>query len=215
MIQKLGQVTGTGTQIYSEDAIADLIRDAFYQESRRLWLGRQMAWFQRTLDGSTGVITTNIGLADGATTGTGVLRFEDIKAVWLGTQSTPLPVLSGEINPYVTTYASVFIEPTNDPLKLFRIWPLATTGTVYIRARQLPIALLGDDTVLLESDVLMYRACWEYCADDGANPGAEAKFKARYQDAVKLLSVEQTAKPIQIDPRFGALPTGYTEYPLI
>lgn len=206
-IQMLSQVTGTGTQVYAEDRLAEMIINSFYTLSRIRFWSHQTQWEQKTLDGSAGLVTVNFDP---------VGEFRDVQSVMPGTSMRPLAMLPVEFNPYSLSGTSArYVEDytATSAAKIFRVWPVTATGTVAVRRRVLPLrsSLVSAATVPFHDNALIYKACWEYSDDDGGNPGQTAKFQGLFQAEWKSLTMDEVSKPIELDPRTGTVPDEWSE----
>lgn len=180
--EKLSQTPGTSVQLYSADRIAQSIVDAYSIVSKELWWPDLMVWEQRTLDENTGIVTSDF---------TNITRYEDIRAVfWNGTDAR-LPELARDINPYrLTGNNAQFVEPITAAGRLFRILPVTSVGSVEVHGRTYPTEFLPDTELRIDPLLLVYWAAWDYCVDDGANPGQETKFQRLFDMRLNQLKAE-------------------------
>lgn len=207
-IEMLSQAPGTGTQVYAEDRLAEMMLNSFYALARMKWWKHLMQWEQKTLDGTAGLVTANFDP---------VGEFRDIQAVMAGTGARPLSMLPTEFNPYALsgTYPR-FIEDytATSAAKILRVWPLTATGTIAVRRRALLVrsGVVSNTIVPFHDLALIYKACWEYSEDDGGNPGQTAKFQGMFQAEWKQLVMDEVSKPIELDPRAGVFPDTWQEF---
>lgn len=206
-ILMLSQVPGTSTQTYAEDRIAEMLINSFFTLSRMRWWKHQMRWEEKTLDGTAGLVTANFNP---------VCEFRDVERVCPDGSARPLSVLPTEANPYALSgTAPRYIEDytSTSATKIFRVWPVTATGDVQVRRRVLPLRseIISDYTLPFHDNALLYKACWEYSEDDGANPGQTAKFQGLFQAEWKSLTMDEVDKPIELDPRMGSFPNEWTE----
>lgn len=212
---KLSQVTGVGVQTYSEDRLAlevENVYDSIISLSG-FWWPQVMEWFTRTLDGSTGIVTADL---------TNVEEITDIRAVYFGQQQKPLPYLHPTINPntMVGTVARAIEALRYDHAnvgRLFRVWPLTATGTVYVHARITPEDIFTDPTVTVPFDpaLLSTGAALAYAASEGINVAHVAKLQGEYNDLEKSAKQAYKAFPLLLDPltQFPADTDQWYEHP--
>jgi len=194
-VKELSQVSGTGVQLYAEDIIGRKLQSSFNMVFDELWWDQYMEWFQRTLDGTTGVVTSAL---------TGVTRFDDIRAVFVPQSHTPLPYLPRDFQPFVLTGTQPrFIEALteDEPTKIIQFWPKTATGTIYIHARKKPDDFNLDDLVKLDPDVLIFGAAWDYLESDGTVPADAQKMQVKFEARLKQLKKNYGNKPIALDPQ--------------
>ncbi len=209
-IVDLSMASGTGTQRYAEDRIAQLITDAYYLLSREVWWKRQLRWYTRTLDASTGVVTS--ALSD-------ILSSQDIRMILWEDDPKPLPFLPDEWNPYAISGTRAryveWYESTVGNARHFRIWPLTADGDVRVRARVLtPRSSIGASTTLnFDEYALRAYAAWMYAEGDSASPGQAASFQAMLERKMRQLKVAEVALPIDMDPRRFEESTSWQELP--
>lgn len=215
VISALGQVPGLGTQTYSEDAIVELLQQVFDINSQKFWVPQQMKWFSKALDGVTGLPVSDF---------TNIARYEDIRAIFFGTGQRPLPRLPADFNPFTMTGSTALYqeptvvgdtEPSATSNRLFRVWPLASAGTVYVHARQRSSTLFndGNNVIYFDDIALINGAAWMYTTDDGANPAGMGKFKEIYEERITSMQDAYNKQPIILDPRVPMGTNGWTEWP--
>lgn len=211
-IIRLRQVAGPSTQLYAEDAIAMLIEETYEHVRSRRWWDNLTKWETRQLDGATGVCTVSfVGTREG---------FRDVDRVCYGSNSTPLPILSSNINPYRLTGTSPrYVEPLHamDDIQgwapvaqnLFRIWPLTSVTTtalplrVHIRCD--PSNLFTDPsvTVPFDSSCLINGAAAKYAADDGTNPATVTMLQNTFENRLRQLEQQHDSAQLVLDPRMS------------
>lgn len=200
----LRRYPGSGAQLYSDDAIAKAIRDAYVMFSEERWYTFQMKWFPNiALDGTTGIPTSDF---------TNVQRFADIRAVFVANVNRPLPTLPANMNPYQWLSAgSVFLEelntvdePSATSNRLFRVWPLSTSQNLWVYARVRPANIFTDPDVRVNFDdiALTYKAAFDIATDDGSNPAQIDKFQTMFTSRIDQLQKQEHNQPILLDPRF-------------
>jgi hypothetical protein len=203
-IDELAQVAGAGVQRYAEDLIASKLITTFDMVFDQLWWGGYMEWYQRTLDGTDGVVTTAL---------TGVNKFDDVRAVFIGNSDVQLTITSSTINPFIITGTTPrFIEELSEdtPDKIIQFWPKTATGTVVVHARKHPVTFNPADTVKIDRTLMKLGAAWQYLEDDGTNPGASEKEHNMFETRLSQLIKRHNSQPIILDPLTSVLPEEWT-----
>jgi hypothetical protein len=211
-IIRLRQVAGPSTQLYAEDAIAMLIEETYELVRSRRWWDNLTKWETRQLDGTTGKCTAQfIGTREG---------FRDVDRVCYGSNSTPLPLLSSNINPYRLTGTSPrYVEPLHSAddvqgwaptgQNLFRIWPLTSVTTVAqplrIHIREDPASLFTNTAVVVPFDAscLINGAAAKYAADDGTNPATVTMLQQAFENRLQQLEQQHDSAKLILDPRMN------------
>lgn len=205
VILRLSQVTGSAVQRYSAPIIADLIQsqfDFFFDEM--IW-PQFKTWRSYVLDGSTGIVTTDISW---------LTRYEDLIGVYFDKCTTPLAQLpSTNFNPLTLTGSfGKYIDSNPDSLtRVFKVYPIDSVGTIHVNGKARPSIFIGTDIVKMDSELLINFAAWCYCEDDGTNPGATEKFQVLGERRLKQLNVRLSAQPIQLDTRQAEYPTDWNQ----
>ena len=148
------------------------------------WWDHLTTWQTRELDGITGRVTVPF---------TGAReRMRDVQAVHHGASNQPLSMLTQHMNPgrshrhqsSCVEALSVLDDPTGE--YLFRVWPIASTGTVYARVRADPGNVFTDAGVVVPFDasVLINGTCMKYAIGDATNPGMAMEFDRAYNERV-------------------------------
>ena len=103
------------------------------------------------------------------------------------------------------------LSPTVDNVtsRVFRIWPLASTGDITLRFRTKPATFTAEDEIVFDDQVLILGATYDYLEDDGTNPNATQKFEALFENRVNQLSDNLNSGPISLDPAV-AIPQTFT-----
>ena len=197
----LSMVTGPGVQKYAEDRIAQYLQEIFDVAFSELWWPDYMQWFERTIDGTDGVVTANIDT---------VLRFEDIRAVFKADTDITLTLLPSSVNPFnisgtTVRYYEGLAEDT--ATKVIQFWPKTSTDSVVIAARVHPSDFISTDIVKMDRTLLTNGAAWKYSEDRGTNPGATQKFQISFESRLNQLKIEYNDKPLKLDPHFAEIPT--------
>lgn len=190
--QRLSMVSGTGVQIYAEDRIAEMIQHKFDIVFDEFWWPKYNKWATWTLDGATGVVTTNLTDI--------VKRIEDIRSIYVGDSDDKLTFLGSETNPtkYEGTSPQVY-EASDDAMRVFKIWPATATGTLDVNYRTKPDSFTAEDTVDMDDQLMILGATWDYLEDDGTNPAATQKMQSLFEDRMSQLTSIHAKRPIPLD----------------
>lgn len=206
-------VAGTGVQTYAEDRIAEMIQHKFDVLFEEVFWPQFCTWYEWTLDGTLGVVTTDL---------TDILkRFEDIQVIYPDSSNSALTKISNlTTNPYTlagTTpihYEALGATFSNKTTKVFRVWPLASTGNVILRIRTKPATFTATDEIDFDDQALILGSVFDYLEDDGTNPNATQKFQLLFEARVKQMKNTFNNGPISLDP-VTSIPTSFsfTELP--
>jgi len=205
---RLSMVGGTGVQVYAEDRIAEMIQHKFDVLFDEAFWPQFFNWTQYTLDGTLGVITTDV-------TDT-IKRFEDIRVIFPESSNTPLTKMSPlTTNPFelsgTTPIHYEALGPTfgNKITRVFRIWPLTSTGDIVVGYRTKPDTFTLTDEIDFDDQSLILGSVFDYLEDDGTNPNATQKFQLLFEARVKQLKNNYNSAPISLDP-VTALPQTFS-----
>lgn len=170
----LSQVAGENVQLYAEDKIIDMLQSSYNQLFDKLWWPNRMRRLTVTLNGTSGEATTNF---------TTLTRFDDIKHVYREGDRIPLPEVALNENPDIITGSRArFYEPTGTASKIFKCYPIASVDNIIVHFRERQADFILDPTVNIDFDIdlLVFGAVYDYLEDDGSNPGATEKYRARF-----------------------------------
>lgn len=215
VIMRLRMVAGAGTQLYAEDAIADMLQETYEMVRTVRWWDHLMSWQVRQLDGTTGQVTAPfIGASE---------RFRDVQHIFVSTQNSALPILSSDVNPYRLsgTYPR-YVEPLNvgddaTGANLFRIWPLASIAgndaPLRVRMRNDPASLFTTPTIVVPFDAtcLINGAAFKYAADDGTNAASVTSLQATFEARLTQLQRQHDSAKVILDPRYYS-PNGLEQW---
>jgi len=205
---RLSMVAGTGVQTYAEDRIAEMVQHKFDVLFEEVFWPQFLTWATWTLDGTLGVITTDV---------TELLkRFEDIRVVFPENSNTPLTKISAiTTNPFELSgttpihYESLGPTASNKVTRVFQIWPKTSTGDIIVQYRTKPDTFVSTDEIDFDDQALILGAVFDYLEDDGTNPNATQKFQLLFEARVKQLKNTFNSAPISLDPG-TALPTTFS-----
>lgn len=193
----VGEVTGAGTQQYSDDRMyADTIRGFNMMFKKYTWQ-QYMSWITVTLDGVLGIPTTN---AFGQ-----VKDFEDFVAVCRAGESTPLPIMRAGANPnslgltgtLVMFWTSLNATNVNYAQRKLQFYPKASIGNIDVSAKIYPLLPSQTqfdwaDVFYLDRDLLAYATAYMTLAGDDLNAGAadvvRNLMEMRYKDVISALA---------------------------
>jgi len=198
----MGEVAGPGVQAFSEDQIFDAVVRGFDRLfKRRAWEG-YAKWFQLTLDGTTGVITTD-SLER-------VRDFEDFIAVFRDGERTEMPRMPTRLNPYTLTtgtrplyWTSLQVSHADYAKRKLQFYPITATGMVNVYAKEYPLEAFmeswdWEDIMYLDQQLLMYAGAYEALAGDDLNAQAASIAQAAMEDRFKTIMGALADQPIPI-----------------
>lgn len=195
----LGEVLGTSVNTFT---VPRMIKDAgrsFNFIYKKRWWEQYTDWTTITLDGTTGMATTNDF--------TQVIDFEDFFAVYLPNTQTALPTLPKQINPNTLTgnqpryFTGIRAGATGYAAKRIKVVPITAAGKLNVLARFHPLTA-GDNwaevtQVHLDRDLLSYGTAFMALSGDDLNPGAKSDVQEmmdnRYKDIMSSLSSQTTS----------------------
>lgn len=193
----IGEVTGPGVQHYGEDRVFDdVVRGFNMLFTKRVW-EQYHQWFQLTLDGTLGIITTD-SLEQ-------VRSFEDFIDVYRDGEETPLPIMPKSRNPYIFSSGMTRLQywtilPTTSACytkRKLQFYPKTSTGLVNVSAKVYPLippatGFDWTDTLELDRDLLAMAGAYMTLVGDDLNAGAAETVKGfmdmRYNDITAALS---------------------------
>lgn len=201
----LYQSAGSAVQIYSQDLLLDMLQDAFdHLFDEEFWPQFRVRQ-TLTLDGVTGRPT--VAPAD-------ITSWEDIQFVLPRSYNRPLRILPDKLNTDFIADAGVprYIEHVDDA-KLFRVWPLASTGTVQVVGRKRPNPFIITDTVKFDSLCIEHYMAWSYFTDDESSPGSAQKHQGLFEKRLQEVRDSAFSQSIQLNDREETIPNTWTEWP--
>jgi len=191
-ILRMSQVPGAATQTYAEDRVAEMLQHKFDILFDEYWWPKYNLWSTYTLDGSTGVVTTDLTEI--------IKRFEDIRSVFIGNTSRRVLILGPEQNPNIIDGTDPRVYEANaDAARVITIWPKTATGTLDINYQTKPDTFSSEDEVDMDDQLMICGAAWDYLEDDGTNPGATQKFQNFFEDRLAQLTSKLNSRPIPLD----------------
>lgn len=195
----LGEVTGVGTQLYSEPRMIKDAGRAFNMLFKKHWWRNYTQWVTVTLDGVNGVITT--------TPFTQVLDFDDFAAVHRSGIASALPTLPEKMNPNTITgttarfWSGLLTSDVNYAGKKIKVYPVTATGDIDVRARYHPLTAgsewTGATVVDMDRDLLVFGTAYVALSGDDLNPTAkidvQGMMDGRYKDIQNSLANQKTS----------------------
>lgn len=192
----LYQAAGPSVQLYSESLIVQKISDAlvtFANDPQVRW--KQFRIFNRyTLDGTTGRTTVALNSIFKA--------FGDIYSIFPDKSSRPLTYIGARDNPYLIVGTRP-LKYIRDSVDIIRVLPALAVGDIIVVGKsvpQPPFAL--TDTIKFDYIAISNYVCWQYSADDGANPAMTEKFRSMFEARYAEIKNEEVTEPIELS-RFG------------
>lgn len=194
-IKKIGEVSGTSVQTYSEPRVQTDVKSIFELAFRKLWWPQYMQWFEVALDGTLGVVTGDL---------TTIRRVEDIRAIFPERSDKPLPMMPKGRNPFnlsgttVRFWESILAGSTspNYTTKKVQFWPKAATGNLKIHARIFPTIV--DATILyIDNDALVNGAAWSILEAEDINPNAAATCRELFEEHFVTIKKAWADQPIE------------------
>jgi len=170
----LSQVSGENVQLYAEDRIINMLQKTYNYVFDKLWWPDLMVRQTVTLNGTTGQATTNFGA---------LMKFDDIKNIYRVGDRDPLPEVALNANPDTITGNRVrAYEPVTTALKIFKCYPVTSPDQVIVQYRNRQANFVDDPTAVIafDTDILVLGSVYDYLEDDGTNPGATEKYRAKF-----------------------------------
>ncbi len=202
-LARLSQVEGTGTQIYAEDTIAEMIQHKFDVLFEEFWWDQFLTVGQSmTLDGTLGEVTTDL---------TDLIKSIDhIQAMWPENSDSQITKLPSTVN--VANYSGtspVVYGANTDAAKVFTIWPKTATGNIIVNFATKPDNFTANDTINFDDQLLILGAAYDYLEDDGTNPNATQKMLNMYNARVSQFRQRLNRAPIPLDATQPIYPNGF------
>ncbi len=193
VLSRISMVTGTDTQLYAEDRVAEMIQHKFDVLFDEAWWPQFLFWRQDTLDGTLGVVTVDL---------TNILkRFDDVRFIYPANSNSVIPGLSAAQNPYnLSGTTPIAFGELNDPTKVFNIWPHSAIGSIEWTGRTKPDKFNPTDVINFDEQVLVLGAAFDYLEDDGTNINATQKFQVLFESRAEQLKNNMSNAPTALNP---------------
>lgn len=193
VVKVIGEVEGTSVNTYSIPRVETALRQIFELCFRKTWWPQYCKWFQKALDGTLGIVTTDFE---------GVVDFRDIRVIMREKDEQPIPQLPKERNPFnITGTKVVYYEPL-DVLnnvydkRILQFWPKTATGNLIIHARLFP-TIVGGTKLYLDEGMLVNGAAWIILDDEGINPDAAQMRKDLFEEFWNAYKQSEADQPIE------------------
>lgn len=197
----IGEVSGTGVQAFGDDQLFDATVRGFNRLFKRRNWNHYTKWYQLTLDGVLGVVSTDAFEK--------IRDFEDFIAVYRDGEINELPHAPTRLNPYTLTgtrvryWTSLHVSDANYNKRKLQFYPKASTDTINVVAREYPLDTFAeewdwDDVMYFDSDLLMYSASYEALVGDDLNAAAASVAQTAMEDRFKLIMGALADHPIPI-----------------
>ncbi|MCI0557534.1 MAG: hypothetical protein MN733_03485 [Nitrososphaera sp.] len=192
VIQSIGEVEGTSVQTYSEPRVEEAIIQTFELVFRKYWWPQYCKWFQRTLDGTLGIVTASLSE---------IKDFRDIRVVIPDGEEKGIPQLPWGKNPFNLTgtkprYYEALDSSNANFTRRLQFWPKTATGDVFIYARLLP-TIIAETELYLDDKLLINGAAWIILEDEDINPNAAQLRKDLFEENFAAIMKELGQQPIE------------------
>jgi len=190
VIIELRLESGPSVQQYAEDVIARKIQRIFNSIFHEYWLpGYTHNGLVFTLDGTTGTVVEDL---------TPVLkRAEDIRYVFYEGEQKPLNRAPEVFNPIgMTGGYRRYWQPTAITGKHFRILPLYTAGQISLHCRVRPDPFTATSEVIMDEELLIAGAVYDYLVDDKENEMAIKKWEGIFTKRESQLRQQLNSGPV-------------------
>lgn len=201
-ITRLSMVPGTGTQIYAEDRIAEMILHKFVVLRSELFWDDLMSYVTLTCGpaGFPQEMVVRVPSDPPNPLEVVINRFSDIQHVWNDGSEQPIVQMPRRTNPQ-RLLASTSGKPSMyapDALHVVRFLPPADGRLMVLRVKNYYPYFNATDEVPMDDQALILGACYDYLEDDGTNPSQIEKFRALFAARVEQLKREENQGPIPI-----------------
>lgn len=193
IIASIGEVEGTSVQTYAEPRVDVMLEQIFGIAFRKHWWPQYMVWYERTLDGTLGLVTSNINT---------ILDIRDIRVIIPAGQEKAIPQLPPFKNPFNITgtrpryFESLPVTNASFANKLVQIWPKTATGDIKIHARLYP-TITADTVLYLDDKLLVNGAAWLILDDEDINPNAATNRERLFNEIFANIMKDYGELPIE------------------
>lgn len=192
--KQMSLTSGEGINPYSEDLIVSYLDSTHKLVIDEKEWAETIKWYQRTLDGVQGLVTTSIPNCD---------DWKNIRRIYQDSFQTPLPLLTTYANPLNSTLQLGYLplEPDDDlqpPATgryLVRFYPLTNTGTVLFQIQQEYDFSNPDLIIPIDFWLHVYGACMQWAGSDDAAPNELAKFTKLYNKRLTQMVAKENSRP--------------------
>ena len=193
VIASIGEVEGTSVQTYAEPRVSVALDQIFTIAFRKAWWPQYTKWFELTLDGTLGIVTTNISQ---------IKDIRDVRCIIPSGQERALPILPPFTNPFnITGSKPRYFEALDSTHasfanRLIQFWPKTATGGVKIHARAMP-TIVNATTLYLDDIMLVNGAAWLILDDEDINPNAAANRERLFNEVFANIMKAYSDLPIE------------------
>lgn len=174
-----GELAGSGVQMFSEDRVFDFAVRAFDMLFKKYPWHQYRKWYQLTLDGALGIITTD-ALEK-------VKDFEDFFYVSRDGDEECLPLWPKDRNPYgrsiggssttVQFWTSLHVDNANYIKRKLQFYPVTSTGLINVGAMEYPLSTIAEswdweDVWYIDRQLLVYATAFVGLVADDLNSNA-------------------------------------------
>lgn len=196
-------IKGSGMSPYSDDQIAQYLRQAHNKIIEDWTWPEMVVSVQRTLDGTTGKATVALAPSDG------IDNYRQIKFVYIDSVRRALPQVSGYLNPLLqwSLVGYTILNNRDDPSRQYivKIVPPTQGGQMLIVANTKADFTNPDTVVPIDDDLHTYLATWMWAVDDATNPGQVEKYLNLYDDRIKSIRANVNIGPYAMNPFNGPI----------
>lgn len=198
---------GLDVQVHAEDALLAILRRYYNKFFEYAWWDDYLITETFTLDGTTGLITADISAK--------ILSMRDIHSVFYDSDPKPLPRKQNNVNP--SLIARRCISPTPDATKVFKVWPVDTTGDVHVTYRtKLTDAVwetpLVETEINMDDELLVTAVAYDYLTTEGSNDADAEKFKQATISRLSELTKGDLNGPISKTSQSVSYPTRWDQW---
>lgn len=181
VLKDVGLVAGTGVQTYTEPLVYASIQTMFDMMFRKRFWDHLTDWHQFTVDGVSGLFTTDIDTVCKDFTDIGSVYTENFARKVVKPVDVEHFVVTGSDALYYTPIKFDSSSTSTFVKKVIKIWPITAVNTLNIRIRTKPDDFVPDDIVPFPSDIISMAAAWNLLDSDGINPTAAQKAQQLYE----------------------------------
>ena len=193
VVSNVGLVSGTSVQTYTEPQIKLQIQNIFdFLFRKRTWdhLSDVYTW---ALDGSTGVVTTDL---------TSIVKdFRHIAAIHRSDDDKDVVRSFDRRHLRVEGTKALFWRPLQSQdaqflTRVFKVYPVAAAGNIDVTVKIKPDDFNDSDQVPFPRDLIVYGASWLLLDTDGINPTNAAKCQTMFEQTYSDIIAEEGTAPI-------------------
>lgn len=194
VIKLIGEVEGTSVQTYSEPRVSIALDHIFEVAFRKFWWPQYMRWIEATLDGTLGIVTTDL---------TAILKdIRDLRCIIPADQERALPLLPLFSNPFNMTgtkprfFEALGVNDANFVSRTFRVWPMTAEGDVKLHVRTFP-TIIDTTTLYLDDKLLTNGASWLILDAEDVNPNAAHNCERMFNEIFANIMKSYSELPLE------------------